>query len=194
MTTMAVPRTGRSGRAGSPVPPRAQAASVTAGPVRPDTAGHQIQPAELLAIAEGLTRSARTWPGMRRPRRRCWDLMVASDAFEAWVIGWPPGGAIEFHDHGDSAGAVVVASGELTETTVTDGSHGIETEARVLPESASTAFGTAYVHDVVNLGTAPAVSVHVYAPRLTTMTYYEITDGRLAARHTTRYRLGEAMP
>ena len=33
-------------------------------------------------------------------------------------MAWPVGGAVELHDHGDSAGAVVVASGRLVETSL----------------------------------------------------------------------------
>src|SRR5580698_6525136 len=73
---------------------------------------------ELQAMAEGLATIARGWPGMAGATGRRWELLAASDTFEAWVIGWPPGGTIELHDHGDSAGAVVVVDGELVETLV----------------------------------------------------------------------------
>ena len=71
-----------------------------------------------LATALALKEKARSWPGMARPSRRRWELMVASDEVEAWIIAWPPGGAIELHDHGGSAGAVVVVAGELLETRI----------------------------------------------------------------------------
>ena len=150
---------------------------------------------ELLAIAEGLAVSAHWWPGMDRPTRRIWDVMVASDTFEAWVIGWPPGDAIELHDHGGSSGAIVVASGELTETTVTERADGLaDTETGVLRAGMSTTFAAPHVHDMVNLGAVPAISVHAYSPRLTEMTHYDLADGRLITGHTVRYRLGAAIP
>src|SRR5580700_2798663 len=74
---------------------------------------------ELQAVAEGLATLARGWTGMVGATRRRWQLLAAAPSFEAWVIGWPPGGTIELHDHGDSAGAVVVVDGELVETLVT---------------------------------------------------------------------------
>src|ERR1700722_15710177 len=40
-------------------------------------------------------------------------------------------------------------------------------------------FGGRHVHDIVNAGDTPAISVHVYAPRLTSMTYYRIIEGAL---------------
>ena len=121
--------------------------------------------------------------------------MVSSAAFEAWAIGWPAGGAIELHDHGDSAGVVVVAAGTLVETTVSERGDGrLETDGAVLEAGSAISFAATHVHDVANVGIGPAISVHVYAPRLTAMTYYEITDGRLEATRTDHFRLGEAIP
>ena len=70
-------------------------------------------PSNLLAIARELAHDAQNWPGVREPARRVWQLVDSSQDFEAWVIGWPAGGSIELHDHGDSGGAVVVVQGEL---------------------------------------------------------------------------------
>ena len=150
---------------------------------------------ELLAIAEGLAVAAPSWPGMNRPARRVWDVMVASEAFEAWVIAWPPGGAIELHDHGESSGAIVVASGELTETKVTEQSGGlVRAETTVLPGGASITFEAPHVHDLINVGPLPAISVHAYSPRLTAMTHYDVANGRLVSGCTVRYRFGAATP
>jgi hypothetical protein len=40
-------------------------------------------------------------------------------------------------------------------------------------------FGPATVHDVVNPGAELALSVHVYAPALTSMTFYDHAAGRV---------------
>jgi hypothetical protein len=159
------------------------------------TGAVEMDPFNLLAIARELVDSAQRWPGMRDPSQRIWELMVESDAFEAWVIGWPPGGTIELHDHGGSSGAVVVASGELVEMAVTEDRRGaLSTTSTVLPASASVTFGGAHVHEIVNRGSGPAISVHTYAPRLTTMTYFELRNEILEARGTARYQLGMAIP
>jgi predicted metal-dependent enzyme (double-stranded beta helix superfamily) len=121
--------------------------------------------------------------------------MAVSKDFEAWVIAWPSGGAIELHDHGEASGAVVVTSGELVETVVAErAGDRIDTDTNVLSPERSVTFCGSHVHDIVNLGTTPALSVHVYAPRLTAMTFYEISDGRLETGRTVRYRLGEETP
>ena len=36
------------------------------------------------------------------------------------------------------------------------------------------------MHDVRNLSTGPAVSVHAYSPPLTSMAFYDHVDGRLS--------------
>jgi predicted metal-dependent enzyme (double-stranded beta helix superfamily) len=143
-------------------------------------------------VAEGLVTIARGWTGVVGARRRRWQLLAATPSFEAWVIGWPPGGSIELHDHGDSMGAVVVVEGELVETFVThqiDGS--LTTTTRRMATDRSWSMGRRHVHDVVNDGCAPAVSVHVYAPRLTSMTHYRLDGGTLQPQKTVHYRLGD---
>jgi mannose-6-phosphate isomerase-like protein (cupin superfamily) len=179
--TLATPHSSEAERSGRLLHPAADPPFLGAG--------------ELLAIAEGLAVSAHSWPGMTHPTRRVWDVMVAADAFEAWVIAWPPGGAIELHDHGGSSGAIVVASGELTETTVTEHLDGlVRTETTALHAGASTTFEAPHVHDLVNLGAVPAISVHAYAPRLTAMTHYDVANGRLVTGRTVHYRFGAAVP
>jgi hypothetical protein len=150
---------------------------------------------ELLAMAQGLTPSARHWRGMVRLTTRRWELLAASATFEAWVIGWPPGGTIALHDHGDSAAAVAVAGGQLVETTVTDDGDGtVSTSARTMTAGAGWSMASHHVHDVVNNGSHPAVSVHVYAPRLTSMTHYRLDGGVLRTDRTVHYRLGDIVP
>jgi hypothetical protein len=150
---------------------------------------------ELQAMAEGLAATARRWPGLVGLTSRRWELLVASDSFEAWVIGWPPEGTIALHDHGDSAGAVAVAGGELVETLVTENVDGsVSTSRRRMAAGTSWRMGSRHVHDIVNDGDRPAVSVHVYAPRLTSMTHYRLDGGVLRAEKTVRYRLGDVVP
>jgi hypothetical protein len=128
-------------------------------------------------------------------KRRRWELVAASETFEAWIIGWPAGGVIALHDHGNSAGAVVVASGELVETYLAENVDGSFTsQVRRMPTGSSWSMAGRYVHDVVNDAETPAVSVHVYAPRLTSMTHYRLNAGILSPERTVHYRLGDVVP
>lgn len=95
--------------------------------------------------------------------------------FEAWLLGWPVGEGIELHDHGPSAGALVVVEGTLIETYLAPGwvRRNGRLRHRRLPEGSLVAFGPDHTHDVVNGGESQALSIHVYSPRLRSMTFYE---------------------
>jgi mannose-6-phosphate isomerase-like protein (cupin superfamily) len=142
----------------------------TSQPVRLGTA-------ELLAIATRLAPSAQSWPGMQDPEIRSWHTVAATDRYQAFVIAWPVGGAIELHDHGDSAGAVVVAGGSLVETVVGHEEGGsLQMTSRKVTRGDHLVFGPGHVHDIVNHGPGPALSVHVYSPVLRSMTFFEPRD------------------
>lgn len=108
--------------------------------------------------------------------RRHHVRLVRTDLYEAWLLGWAPGQHVGMHDHGEAAGAFVVVRGELRE---------------VLPESRRSivdlgAGSTGVVrrgqlHDVGNVSDAPALSIHVYSPPLSTMTFYD-ASGRAPLR------------
>jgi predicted metal-dependent enzyme (double-stranded beta helix superfamily) len=140
---------------------------------------------DLVRTAEALAGQALRRAGNDRSAQRRWELVAASEAFEAWVIVWPPGGSIDLHDHGGSAGAVTVAEGELVETSVARTYSGeLALRKRTLRQGATLSIDDHHVHDVVNVSGAHATSVHVYAPRLTSMTYYSLAEGKLEVHHT----------
>jgi predicted metal-dependent enzyme (double-stranded beta helix superfamily) len=109
-----------------------------------------------------------------------WHQRIYRDQrMDVWLISWLPTQGTQLHDHGGSAGSFTVLTGELTETVVA--SSGDSARARDLRRAAGSTvgFGARYIHDVRNLGTEPAVSVHVYSAPLSSMTYYDLADGRL---------------
>jgi predicted metal-dependent enzyme (double-stranded beta helix superfamily) len=105
------------------------------------------------------------------PDRRWYRKLSDDGAVDIWLIGWATGQATELHDHGRSLGALTVVSGVLAEYRWAPHRGGIR--ARRLGAGRSQGFRLGHVHDVVNPGTGPAVSVHAYSPPLTTMSYYE---------------------
>ena len=104
-----------------------------------------------------------------------WHLRLhRDDQVDVWLISWTTDQATQLHDHGGSAGAFTVVSGELSETIWTPGvQHLAEAPRR---EGDTVAFGEHYVHDVRNIAETPAVSVHAYSPPLSLMNYYD-TEG-----------------
>lgn len=140
--------------------------------------GRPIGADVLEAIAAGLAAVTVPWElrdgelgdGEVPTERQCYRVL-ATEAYEAWVICWPSGGSLDLHDHGGSSGAFSVVSGELDEATIEDG----VTVVRRYGSGSTTGFGASRIHAVANRGAAMATSVHVYSPPLGSMVYYEPT-------------------
>jgi mannose-6-phosphate isomerase-like protein (cupin superfamily) len=136
----------------------------------------------LTAIATGLASVALPWElatGEQTAERQ-FQLLIATDVYDAWLVHWPVGTGLDLHDHGGSAGAFAVVAGDLDEDVVRNGTT---VTTRVGP-GASVVFGQGHVHAVVNRGSLGATSVHVYSPPLTSMGYYrhDAAGGLVAQR------------
>jgi predicted metal-dependent enzyme (double-stranded beta helix superfamily) len=110
------------------------------------------------------------------PGDRWYLPLLEQDDLCAWLITWAPGTLLPFHDHGTATGALAIVAGELVEE--------VSTRSRVeaglppshlnrLPAGTIEPLVADLVHEVRNEGLVPAVSIHVYAPRLDGMTFYE---------------------
>ena len=131
-------------------------------------------------IAAGLAAVSMPWEltgeltGAACSTERSYELLLATETYDAWLIHWPVGTGLEAHDHGGSTGAFAVVSGVLDEDVERDG----ETVTRRVGVGESIAFGGDHVHAVVNRGATGATSVHVYSPPLSSMSFYrESADG-----------------
>ena len=119
--------------------------------------------ADLLAIAASLA--------VPRAGERCWLRVAATDWFDAWLISWGAGSAIEPHDHGASAGALQVVRGCLLELSRDRGST-LTSTARELGAGAAIEVPRGRVHQLENPGPDPALSLHVYSPPLTGLAFH----------------------
>ena len=106
---------------------------------------------------------------------RWYERVYQAADHDIWVISWMPKQSTGFHDHGESSGAFVVATGMLEERRPGE-------EPLVIPAGTSRAFGPEYAHDVRNVSLAPAVSIHAYSPPLTDMNEYELNGDQLVLR------------
>jgi mannose-6-phosphate isomerase-like protein (cupin superfamily) len=143
-------------------------------------AAHPAQPTDhadelLTAIATGLASVALPWELAtgEQPAERQFQLLIATDVYDAWLVHWPVGTGLDLHDHGGSAGAFAVVAGDLDEDVARDGTT---VTTRVRPGE-SVVFGEGHVHAVVNRGGVGATSVHVYSPPLASMGYYRHDAG-----------------
>jgi rhodanese-related sulfurtransferase/mannose-6-phosphate isomerase-like protein (cupin superfamily) len=108
-------------------------------------------------------------------KRRWYERLYHGPEYDIWVISWLPGQSTGFHDHGESAGAFVVATGILEE-------HRPGEKPRLIHPGKPQAFGADYAHDVRNVSLAPAISIHAYSPPLDEMNEYELEGNRLVPR------------
>jgi predicted metal-dependent enzyme (double-stranded beta helix superfamily) len=134
-----------------------------------------------LALAQSYARNPGDWrvaPQYDAHDRWYECLSDDSDA-QVWLLTWLPGQGTDLHDHGGSAGAFVVVSGLLTEQTVVTSPRGPIVADASLTAGRGRRFGAHHIHRIVNTGTQPAISVHVYGPRLETMTRYAVEGRRL---------------
>jgi len=143
--------------------------------------------ADLTAIAAGLASAVRgdelrleSW------EPRAFARLLEAPTYEAWLIAWGPMGALDLHDHGGSVGAIHVVRGELIET-YTDSEERYPLRSRPLRGGQEVLVPASRVHEVWNAGPGDALSVHVYSPRVATMTFYDSDPARfLTPLHTIR--------
>lgn len=124
-----------------------------------------------LATAEDLWRQHVQHDEHERARVR----LLATPAYEVWLLGWTPNQSVGLHDHGGSNGAFVVVDGELTETFTVDGAR---PGARLLAERTLFAgdAGTieaGAVHDIANRSAGLTTSIHAYSRPLRSMGFYD---------------------
>jgi hypothetical protein len=91
-------------------------------------------------------------------------------AVEVWLICWDIGQDTLLHDHGGSSGAFTVTHGSLVEDFGTVGGTGLRTRRHTAGDTVG--FGADYLHNLVNVGTEPTVSIHAYSPPLRAMNFY----------------------
>ncbi|WP_338090648.1 cysteine dioxygenase family protein [Planosporangium thailandense] len=136
----------------------------------------------LAALARRYAQDPARWPlAPQFDAESRWYARLGSDpTHEVWLLTWLPGQSTDLHDHGGSAGAFHVVRGALTEQVVRPGEPGpVVPREATLHRGATRAFGSRHVHRIVNTGTEPAVSLHVYAPALGEMTRYRLDGGVL---------------
>ena len=133
-----------------------------------------------LDLAARYAAAPNLWPVAPRfnPVQRWYHRIGQATDHEVWLLTWLPGQSTDLHDHGGSAGAFHVLSGSLTEDTVITATP-VRIAAREFGEGAGRRFGSRHIHRITNRSVRPAISIHVYAPALATMTRYRVSGARL---------------
>lgn len=146
----------------------------------PNTA--PLSPGQLVAFAQFLAREIRAGAHVADfdPDRRWHRRLYRDGRVDVWLISWLPEQGTQLHDHGGSSGAFTVIEGQLSEAVhVRQGTAAGSLRERRHRTGATVGFDGRHVHDVRNLDTRPAVSVHAYSPPLTSMTFYDLEGSAL---------------
>jgi predicted metal-dependent enzyme (double-stranded beta helix superfamily) len=141
---------------------------------------------ELRRLVAEYADAPKTWKPLVRhdPDQRVFERLPSIPAVEAWLICWMPGHDTGFHDHDLSSGAVQIVQGTLREERLAWGG-GVSATDYTPGELFD--FSPHDIHRVVHPGGGPAVSIHVYSPRLRRMGAYAVGDAGQMQRHPMDY-------
>lgn len=140
-----------------------------------------LTPEELEEVARGIAARPELWRPLApvdRERRR-YELLYEDDRMDAWVLSWMPGQATGFHDHYISSVGLCMAQGSVREDQMR---YGIPHLERHLRPGDSRRGDPSYIHRVQYEDGEPAVTIHVYSPRLDWVGQYRLGEDGIVRR------------
>ena len=142
-----------------------------------------LSPAELEDVACAIAERPALWRPLVRvdSERRRYELLFEDERMDAWVLSWMPGQATGFHDHDVSGVGLAVAEGGVREDWMRYGADHVEWHLR---PGDSRHGGPGYIHRVRHEVAEPAVTIHVYSPRLDWVGQYRLGDDGVVRRQT----------
>ena len=140
-----------------------------------------LSPDELEDVAGAIAAQTGIWEPLVHadPERRCYELVYEDDRMDAWILSWMPGQGTGFHDHYISGVGLCVARGCVREDIMV---YGGEHQSRRLGIGATRQGGPGYIHRVNHDEGLPAVTVHVYSPRLDWVGQYRLAEDGVVQR------------
>ena len=111
--------------------------------------------------------------------QRRYELIYEDDDVDAWVLSWMPGQGTGFHDHYISSVGICVAQGCVREDQMRHGTGPLE---RHLTAGDSRHGDPSYIHRVQHWDGEPAVTIHVYSPRLDWVGQYRLDENGVVRR------------
>ncbi|CAM05382.1 Cysteine dioxygenase type I [Saccharopolyspora erythraea NRRL 2338] len=100
---------------------------------------------------------------------RWWARLGLTAGVELWLLSWAPGQGTKPHDHGGASGSFAVLFGELREDYVYPGGP-VRTARHDI--GSAIGFGSGRAHQVRNVSSVNAASVHAYSPPLLPVRHY----------------------
>ena len=111
--------------------------------------------------------------------QRHYELIYEDEYVDAWVLSWMPGQGTGFHDHYISGVGLCCAQGGVREDLLVYGGPDVELHLR---PGDTRRGGPGYIHRVRHEAGKPAVTIHVYSPRLDWVGQYRLGDNGLVRR------------
>jgi predicted metal-dependent enzyme (double-stranded beta helix superfamily) len=148
--------------------------------------------ADLCAVVRSVAMQPTFWNSNLQfnPNDRWSRMLHEDDRYDLWLLTWLPGQGTDLHDHGSSAGAFTVLRGSLVEARPNRRGR---LHSEVLALGFTRWVAPYAVHQVRNVDTRPAVSVHAYSPPLRQMTSYDGRAGRLTPSQTSPVTASQAL-
>ena len=136
---------------------------------------------ELERVAAEISARRDIWEPLVRvdPDQRRYELVYEDDHVDAWVLSWMPGQGTGFHDHYISGVGLCCAQGGVREDLLVYGAPDVELHLRAGDTRRG---GPGYIHRVRHEEGEPAVTIHVYSPRLDWVGQYRLGDNGLVRR------------
>ena len=140
-----------------------------------------LSPEELEQVAVDIAERPEIWEPLVQtdPEHRCYELIGEDERMDAWVLSWMPGQGTGFHDHYISGVGLCCAAGGVREDLLVYGGNDIELHLR---PGDSRRGGPGYIHRVRHELGAPAVTIHVYSPRLDWVGQYRLAENGIVRR------------
>lgn len=135
-----------------------------------------LSASDLNELVADLAASPELWRHLVRhgESERLYEQIWDEDDANAWLICWGDDHDTGFHDHDDSAAAIIGIEGEVIEERLRLGGP---PAAHLLRAGASAFLPASAIHRIRHAGGGPAVTIHAYSPPL---------------RRTGSYRVGPA--
>jgi mannose-6-phosphate isomerase-like protein (cupin superfamily) len=129
--------------------------------------------AELERFVARLAATPELWQHLVRHSRdaRVYEQIWDQEDVNAWVICWSEDQDTGFHDHDDSAAAILVIEGHVREERLR---LGATPDARVIGPGMTFFVPPTAIHRVLHAGSMPAVTIHAYSPPLRRTGAYRI--------------------
>jgi quercetin dioxygenase-like cupin family protein len=118
---------------------------------------------------------------------RVYEQIWDDEDVNVWLICWSEDQDTGFHDHDDSAAAILVIDGHVREERLR---LGATPDARVIGPGTTFFVPPTAIRRVLHAGSMPAVTIHAYSPPLRRTGAYRIGPGGELTRAAQSYEQG----